>query len=95
MLEKCETCLRYAFKQRKRKMAQIEIRDPFYRLGIDIADPLPRSKTRKCYIIAAIDHLTRWCKAKALNTKEVNEVAGFIIDKVIVRHGAPNCILNN
>lgn len=80
VIKQCEICQRYASRRRKGEMVRIEVKSPFYRVGIDIVGPLPRSRTGKRYIVAATDHLTRWCEARALKTKEASQVAKFIIE---------------
>jgi transposase InsO family protein len=44
--------------------------------------------------VVATDHLSRWCEARALKSKQTTEIAKFIYEDVIVRHGAPEYIIS-
>lgn len=85
-VESCEICKKYADKTR-RKPQRIELSDPFYRVGIDMVGPFPKSEKGNKYIVVVTDHLTRWCEAKAVRNKTAGEIGNFIFKDVICRHG--------
>ena len=37
--------------------------DVFYKWGIDAVGPLPATQRGKCYILTAVDYLSRWAEA--------------------------------
>ena len=40
--------------------------------------PLPRTMTRKRYIVLAIDWLTKWLEAQAIETADAQTIAVFV-----------------
>lgn len=66
---------------------------PFERMGMDLLGPFPASYTGNRQIIVAIDYLTKWAEARALPTGEAKDVAGFVVDNILLRYGAPTQII--
>ena len=73
----------------------IKVGQPFDRIGIDIVGPLPVTERHKRYIVTAIDYLTKWTEARALEKASAEEVAQFIFEDIICRHGCPKIILSD
>ena len=55
----CEVCQREGQKQKNERLHTIQVNQPFEKVGIDIVEPLPKTKNRNSYIVVAIDYLTK------------------------------------
>ncbi|UYV63976.1 hypothetical protein LAZ67_2006231, partial [Cordylochernes scorpioides] len=62
---------------------------PFQKIGIDYLGRFPISHRGNRWIIVATDYLTRFAITKAATTAEATELATFLIEDVILKHGAP------
>jgi hypothetical protein len=56
----CDRCQRHRKSKKNEPLHPIPIFDPFYRIGIDIVGPLPITSRNNCYIVVAVDYLTKW-----------------------------------
>jgi hypothetical protein len=65
----------------------------FHRVAMDIAGPLPETKSGNKYILVAIDHYSKWCEAKAVVDHGAKIAARFLEDEVICRYGVPKFML--
>ena len=63
--------------------------DPFHTVGCDLLGRFPPSHDNKKYIIVVTDHCTRFVITGALEDMTAETVAKFIIEKVVLIHGAP------
>lgn len=79
----------------KNTVTRLELHEPFYRIGIDIVGPLPKTSRGNKFIVAATDHLTRWTEARVIKEKSTKNVAKFIFEEIIVRHGAPKYMVSD
>ncbi|UYV85121.1 K02A2.6-like [Cordylochernes scorpioides] len=68
---------------------------PFQKIGIYYLGRFPISHTGNRWIIVATDYLTRFAITKAATTAEVTELATFLIEDVILNHGAPREIITD
>ncbi|UYV79687.1 hypothetical protein LAZ67_18000272, partial [Cordylochernes scorpioides] len=68
---------------------------PFQKIGIDYLGRFPISHTGNRWIIVATDYLTRFAITKAAATAEATELATFLIEDVILKHGAPREIITD
>ena len=91
----CDSCQKRGSSKRKEKLILLTIREPFYRIGIDIKGPLPRTTKGNRYIIVAMDYFTKWPEAKAITDIKAETVAKFIYEEIICRHGVPKEILSD
>jgi transposase InsO family protein len=94
-VETCDICQKRGSQKRKEELIPLTIRDPFYRIGIDIKGPLPRTSKGNRYIIVAMDYFTKWPEAKAIADIKAGTVAKFIYEEIICRHGVPKEILSD
>lgn len=94
-VKSCDQCQRRGKPRRNEPLHPIVIGKPFYQIGIDIVGPLPRTANGNRYIVVAIDYLTKWPEAKALIEATAEQVAQFIYDDIICRHGCPTQILSD
>jgi hypothetical protein len=64
-------------------MKSIPICELFYRVALDTTGPLLKTKTWNKYILVAVDHYSKWCKAKAVADHGAKMGAKFLEDDVI------------
>ncbi|GFY78134.1 transposon Ty3-I Gag-Pol polyprotein, partial [Trichonephila inaurata madagascariensis] len=62
---------------------------PFQRISIDLLGKFPRSTKGNKWIIVCTDYLSRFAVTKALPTAKAEEVAKFITEEIVLKHGAP------
>lgn len=68
---------------------------PFARWSIDFVGVLPETDTGNRWIIVAVDHMTRWVVAKALNEATAENTAVFIYEEICMKFGCPAEILSD
>ncbi|UYV63892.1 K02A2.6-like, partial [Cordylochernes scorpioides] len=68
---------------------------PFERVGIDFLGPLPSSKNRKKWMIVLTDYYTKYAETKAVIDATAREVAKFLTENVILKHGAPRYLISD
>jgi IS30 family transposase len=61
-------------------------------VGMDIMGPLPITKSRKRYIIIAVDHFTKWVELCTIESNDAQSIASFFYEDVICRHGVPEIL---
>jgi hypothetical protein len=64
---------------------------PYMTVTIDLLGPLPSTPTRKKYILAAIDNLTRWIELRCIPDKTAAHVAKALMDIFFIR-GPPRAV---
>ncbi len=94
-VESCNQCQRRGKPQKKNELHSIASVEPFYQIGIDIVGPLPITDKGNKYIVVAVDYFTKWPEAKAIPEATAKEVATFIYEEIICRHGCPKKILSD
>lgn len=75
----------------KQHYSLILLKCVFYTISIDIMGPIKRSSATQLarYIIATIDHFTKWVEAQVITTPSARITANFISTNIIARHGCP------
>lgn len=68
---------------------------PFETIGIDLFGPLPSTQSGCRWIVTAVDLLTRYAETAPIRSGTAAEVADFILQNVILRHGAPRVLLSD
>ncbi|UYV65317.1 K02A2.6-like [Cordylochernes scorpioides] len=61
---------------------------PFYKFGVDLLGKFPFSKDGNCWIIVCTDYMTRYAITKAISDGGEIETAKFLVEEVILKHGA-------
>ncbi|GBN10064.1 hypothetical protein AVEN_273546-1 [Araneus ventricosus] len=65
---------------------------PFRRVGINLLGRFPKSTRGNKWIIVCTDYLSRSAATEALPTAEAQEVTKFMIEEIVLKHGAPRVI---
>src|ERR1700722_13745 len=91
----CDRCQKRGKISSKYPLNPIDIKEPFYQIGIDFVGPLPSTKRKKRYIIVAMDYFTKWPEAKAVTRDTAEETARFLYEDIICRHGCPQKIISD
>lgn len=68
---------------------------PFQRIGMDLLGRFPKSQSGNKWIIVSTDYLTRYAITKALPTAEAPEIAKFLVEEILLTHGAPRTIITD
>ena len=84
-VKSCDQCQRRGKPIGKHELHPIQVKEPFYQIGIDIVGPLSRTEKGNKYIVVAIDYFTKWPEAKALPEATAKEVSTFILEDIICR----------
>jgi len=77
------------------ELKSIPVCDLFYRVAMDTAGPLPKTKSGNRYILVVIDHYSKWCEAKAVVDHGAKTTASFLEDDVICRYRVPKFVLTD
>jgi hypothetical protein len=94
MCQKCQLVKSVgSIRSRDEELKTIPICDLFHRVAMDIAGPLPETKSGNKYILVAIDHYSKWCEAKAIVDHGAKIAAMFLEDDIICKYGVPKFIL--
>ncbi|UYV61202.1 hypothetical protein LAZ67_1003805 [Cordylochernes scorpioides] len=68
---------------------------PFQRVGIDLLGRFPISHLGNKWIIVCTDYLTRYAITRALPSADAQQVAKFVLEDVVLKHGAPREIITD
>ncbi|MCO5600179.1 hypothetical protein L7F22_054287 [Adiantum nelumboides] len=69
--------------------------DVFEKWGIDAIGPLPITARGKCYILTAVDYLSRWAEAKPVKQITSKDVVKFIYEDICCKFGMPLELLSD
>jgi len=94
-VKSCNQCQKRGKPINKNPLNSINIREPFYQIGIDFVGPLPQTTNGNKYIIVAQDYFTKWPEARAVKEATANRVSQFIFEDIICRHGCPKKIISD
>src|SRR6185295_9232744 len=94
-IKTCDTCQRFGKPERNEPLHSIEVIQPFERIGIDIVGPLPETANKNKYMVVAIEYLIKWVEVKALDKATAENVAKFVFEEIICKHGTPKIILTD
>lgn len=67
---------------------------PFDRIAMDVKH-VQASRTGNRYIIVAIDYLTKYVEARAIRYQNATEIALFLYEDIICRHGCPIILITD
>lgn len=74
----CDACQKFSKSKGSKISAGIGVSELFERIGIDYVGPLPETKSKKRYMIVAIEYLTGWPIVKAVKRADAVTTAKFI-----------------
>jgi Integrase zinc binding domain/Integrase core domain len=94
-VQACDQCQRRGRSKKNQVLHPIPVNTPFYQIGIDFVGPLPLTAQGNRYIIVAMDYLTKWPEAKPVPVATAEQVANFLYEDIIGRHGCPIKILSD
>jgi Integrase zinc binding domain/Integrase core domain len=94
-IRSCDACQRRGKPQTKEPLHPIQVGQPFSRVGIDVVGPLNETKNGNKYIITATDYLTKWVEARAVRNAKKEDIAQFLWEEIICRHGCPRELLSD
>src|SRR5579883_1396784 len=94
-IRKCDACQRRGKPQVNEPLHPIQVGQPFSRVGIDVVGPLNETKNGNKYIITATDYLTKWVEVRAVRNAKKEDIAQFLWEEIICRHGCPRELLSD
>jgi len=62
-------------------------------VGVDIMQ-LPEVNGKR-YVVVAIDYFSKYSEARAIDNKSASNVARFLLEEIICRHGCPSIQIND
>ncbi|UYV66672.1 K02A2.6-like, partial [Cordylochernes scorpioides] len=68
---------------------------PFQKVGIDLLGRFPVSNNGNKWIVVATDYLSRYAMTRAIPNGSAEEVAKFMIEDVLLKHGAPRELISD
>ena len=93
-IKKCPQCQLQGNKIKSERLHPIPVSSPakpFDRVSIDVKH-VSTSRIGSRYIIVGIDYLTKYVEARALQFQTTSDIALFIYEDIICRHGCPRYI---
>ena len=72
---------------------QVQLNDIFSHWSVDCVGPFPADpETRDLHVLIAVDWLTRWAEARAVNSIDAASSSEFIYTKIFCRYGVPESL---
>lgn len=95
----CRSCLTCATRRGVGRASHpplqpIPVGGPFHCVGVDILK-LPLTYDGNQYVLVFLDYLTKWVEAFPIKDQKAETVARVLVEEVICRHGAPECLLSD
>ena len=86
----CEACQKMGKRILSHEVRNVIMTyDVFQRWGLDAIGPLPMTGRGKCYILTAVDYLSRWAEAKAVKHTTSKDIGKFVYEDICCKFGAP------
>jgi transposase InsO family protein len=64
-------------------------------VALDTAGALPKTKNGNRYALVAINHYSKWCKARLVKDHDVATTTRFLEEEIICRFGVPRFVLTD
>src|SRR6478735_3141648 len=91
----CSRCQVFGKKSIKEELYPVPVSvKPFDRIAIDVKH-VQTSRSGHRYIVAAIDYLTKYVEARPLRFQTSSEIALFLYEDIICRHGCPTILVTD
>src|SRR6266498_3547597 len=94
-IQTCDQCQRHEKITDENELHSIRIKESFYQWRIDIVGPLIETARGNKYIVVAIDYFTKYPEARALANANARNIANFLYEDIICRHGCPRKIISD
>jgi hypothetical protein len=95
----CSECLKYqqyaSYRQAKAPLKSIVTTAPWDLISIDVVGPLTRTTHGHYYIIAAIDHFSKYVIASTISNLTAITTTRFVFQEIICKYGTPERILTD
>ena len=62
---------------------------------MDLLSPFPLSSAGNKWIVVATNYLMKCAETRPLQRATASDVAQFFIDQIVLRHGAPSCVITD
>ncbi|GJY40116.1 reverse transcriptase domain-containing protein [Tanacetum coccineum] len=97
LIRACQDCQVHKpiLRNLQQKLTPITSLWPFYKWGIDIAEPFSEGPSKVKFLIVAIDYFTKWIEAKPVATITGSQVKKFVWDNIVCRLGLPGEIISD
>ncbi|KAG1487488.1 hypothetical protein G6F47_012334 [Rhizopus delemar] len=94
-IKKCPRCQVYGSKSLNEELYPVPVSTkPFDRIALDVKH-VQASRAGYRYIIAGIDYLTKYVEARPMRFQTASEIALFLYEEIICRHGCPTIIVSD
>ncbi|KAG1205421.1 hypothetical protein G6F69_009410 [Rhizopus microsporus] len=94
-VKKCHRCQKYGKKSLNEELYPVAVSPkPFDRVALDVKH-VQASRTGYRYIIAGIDYLTKYVEARPIRFQTASEIALFLYEEILCRHGCPTIIVSD
>jgi len=77
------------------EIKSIPVYDLFYRVALDTAGPLPKTKNGNRYALVAINHYSKWCKVRLIKDHDAAITVRFLEEEIICIFGVPMFIFTD
>ncbi|GBL79432.1 Retrovirus-related Pol polyprotein from transposon 412 [Araneus ventricosus] len=93
----CKECQRKPVPQKPpgHLMPLPAVEAPFHRVGVNLLGRFPKSLGGNKWIIVCTDYLTRYAITKSLPSADAPEVSKFMVEEIILKHGAQRTIITD
>ncbi|GJW68624.1 reverse transcriptase domain-containing protein [Tanacetum coccineum] len=97
LIRECTSCQVHRLVPRnlQQKLTPITSPWPFYKWGIDIAEPFPEGPGKFKFLIVAIDYFTKWIEVKPVATITGAQIKKFVWDSIVCRFSLPGEIISD
>jgi transposase InsO family protein len=94
--QSCQKCQQHSRDRcRRAPLRPIAAQAPWDYISIDVAGPLQRTKNGNTYILAAIDHFSKYVIARPVNNFTALTTAKFLFNNIVCQFGPPLRILTD
>lgn len=94
-VKRCHHCQVHGKKHLNEELYPVPVSTkPFDRIALDVKH-VQASRSGFRYIIAGIDYLTKYVEARPMRFQTAAEIAMFLYEEIICRHGCPTIIVSD
>ena len=94
-IKACDICQWKEKLHKNTTLIPITVNEPLEKVGIDLVDPLPITINGNRYIVVAVDYLTKWAEARAIEDASAQSIIPFLYEDIVMRHGFPRELLSD